>query len=72
MGHARTYRRRNLEAQDECWHVYYGNVRVGTIAKRVGISVQRRSVGLGLRFLSGLPSARADQRCGTDLRPVAR
>jgi hypothetical protein len=30
-------RRRDLEAADECWHVYYGDVRVGTIAKRVGI-----------------------------------
>jgi hypothetical protein len=30
-------RRRDLDAQDECWHVYYGNVRVGTIAKRIGI-----------------------------------
>jgi hypothetical protein len=30
-------RRRDLEAPDECWHVYYGDVRAGTIAKRVGI-----------------------------------
>ncbi len=30
-------RRRNLEAPDECWHVYYGDVRVGTIAIRTGI-----------------------------------
>ena len=27
-------RRRNLEAAEECWHVYYGDVRVGTIAIR--------------------------------------
>jgi hypothetical protein len=33
-------RRRDLEAQDECWHVYYGDVRVGTIAKRIGIRVE--------------------------------
>jgi len=25
-------RRRYHEAPDECWHVYYGDVRVGTIA----------------------------------------
>jgi hypothetical protein len=30
-------RRRNLDAPDECWHVYYGDVRVGTIALRTGI-----------------------------------
>ena len=30
-------RRRNLEARDECWHVYYGDVHVGTIAIRTGI-----------------------------------
>lgn len=30
-------RRRSLDAPDECWHVYYGDVRVGTIAIRIGI-----------------------------------
>jgi hypothetical protein len=25
-------RRRSLDASEECWHVYYGDVRVGTIA----------------------------------------
>jgi hypothetical protein len=30
-------RRRNPEAPDERWHVYYGDVRVGTIAIRTGI-----------------------------------
>ena len=29
-------RRRSLDASEECWHVYYGDVRVGTIARRVG------------------------------------
>jgi hypothetical protein len=29
-------RRRNLEAPDECWHVFYGDVRVGTIGLRSG------------------------------------
>jgi hypothetical protein len=29
-------RRRSLEARDECWHVYYGDVRVGTIAIKSG------------------------------------
>ncbi len=29
-------RRRSLEAREECWHVYYGDVRVGMIATRTG------------------------------------
>src|SRR3981189_162848 len=29
-------RRRSTDAREECWHIYYGDVRVGTIAKRVG------------------------------------
>jgi hypothetical protein len=27
-------RRRSIDASEECWHVYYGDVRVGTIAVR--------------------------------------
>jgi hypothetical protein len=30
-------RRRSLGAPDECWHVFYGDVRVGTIAIRTGM-----------------------------------
>jgi len=29
-------RRRAPNAREECWHIHYGDVRVGTIAKRVG------------------------------------
>jgi hypothetical protein len=29
-------RRRYPEARDECWHVYYGDVHVGTLAIRSG------------------------------------
>jgi hypothetical protein len=29
-------RRRSPESREECWHIYYGDVRVGTIARRVG------------------------------------
>ena len=29
-------RRRSTDARQECWHIYYGDVRVGTIARRVG------------------------------------
>src|SRR4029453_12009944 len=40
-------RRRSLDAPDECWHVYYGDVRVGTIAIRAGIPLSKiRGAGL--------------------------
>lgn len=31
-------RRRHLERQN-CWHVYYGDVHVGTIAERAGVPI---------------------------------
>jgi hypothetical protein len=31
-------RRQSPDAHEECWQVFYGDVRVGTIAKRIGIS----------------------------------
>jgi hypothetical protein len=31
-----TRTRRRYPEQPDCWHVYYGDVRVGTIARRVG------------------------------------
>jgi hypothetical protein len=30
-------RRRSEDHREECWHVYYGDVHVGTIAIRVGV-----------------------------------
>jgi hypothetical protein len=30
-------RRRSTDAREECWHVYYGDVRAGTIEIRTGI-----------------------------------
>ncbi len=29
-------RRRSPDAPDECWHVYFGDVHIGTIAIRIG------------------------------------
>jgi hypothetical protein len=29
-------RRRSEHHRQECWHIYYGDVHVGTIAERVG------------------------------------
>ena len=46
-------RRRDLQAQDECWHVYYGDVRVGTIAKRIGIPITEDSWGWACGFYPG-------------------
>jgi hypothetical protein len=30
-------RRRSREGHQECWHIYYGDVRVGTITERAGV-----------------------------------
>jgi hypothetical protein len=32
-------RRRSTEDREECWHIYYGDVRVGTIGIRRGVPV---------------------------------
>src|SRR5580704_18097635 len=42
-------RRRDLDAQDE-WHVYYGDVRAGTISKRIGIPPDEDPWGLACGF----------------------
>jgi hypothetical protein len=46
-------RRRYHEAQDECWHVYYGDVRVGTITKRIGIPPDEDPWGWSCGFYPG-------------------
>ena len=46
-------RRRNLEAPDECWHVFYGDVRVGTIAIRTGIPHHEDPWGWACGFYPG-------------------
>jgi hypothetical protein len=45
--------RRRYPERPDCWHVYYGDVHAGTIAMRVGIPHERRSVGMVGRLLSG-------------------
>ena len=42
--------RRRYPERPDCWHVYYGDVHVGTIAKRAGIPDSRSCVGLVLRL----------------------
>jgi hypothetical protein len=46
-------RRRDHEAPDECWHIYYSDVRVGTIAKRVGIPFDEDPWGWACGFYPG-------------------
>ena len=46
-------RRRDLEAADECWHVYFGDVRAGTIAKRIGIPPDEDPWGWSCGFYPG-------------------
>jgi hypothetical protein len=46
-------RRRNLEAPDECWHVLYGDVRVGTIALRTGMPHHEDPWGWACGFYPG-------------------
>jgi len=46
-------RRRSLDAPDECWHVYYGDVRVGTIAIRTGMPPGEDPWGWNCGFYPG-------------------
>jgi hypothetical protein len=55
-------RRRYRERQD-CWHVYFGDVHVGTIARRVGIPHSGRAWGWVCGFYPG--SEPGEYRDGT-------
>jgi hypothetical protein len=55
-------RRRNPDRHD-CWHVYYGDVRVGTIAVRSGVPVDRDQWGWSCGFYPG--SEPGEYRQGT-------
>jgi hypothetical protein len=46
-------RRRDPEAPRECWHVYFGDVRVGTIAIRSGNPVDTAPWGRSCGFYPG-------------------
>jgi hypothetical protein len=45
--------RRRYPERPDCWHVYYGDVRVGTIAKRVGIPHDEDPWGWSCGFYPG-------------------
>src|SRR3982074_3389123 len=46
-------RRRSPDAREECWQIFYGDVRVGTIAKRVGIPRDQAPWGWSCGFYPG-------------------
>jgi hypothetical protein len=41
--------------RNDCWHVYYGDVRVGSIAKRIGIPRDQAPWGWSCGFYPGSP-----------------
>jgi hypothetical protein len=51
--HAELTRRRDQEAREECWHIYYGDVRAGVIALRVGIPHDEDPWGWSCGFYPG-------------------
>ena len=46
-------RRRSPDVREECWQIFYGDVRVGTIAKRVGIPNDKPRWGWSCGFYPG-------------------
>jgi hypothetical protein len=46
-------RRRSTDAREECWQIFYGDVRVGTIAKRIGIPPGKPAWGWTCGFYPG-------------------
>jgi hypothetical protein len=46
-------RRRDQDTREECWLIYYGDVHVGTIAIRSGISHDREPWGWRCGFYPG-------------------
>jgi hypothetical protein len=46
-------RRRSSDAREECWQIFYGDVRVGTISKRFGIPNDQPRWGWTCGFYPG-------------------
>jgi hypothetical protein len=65
-------RRRSLDAPDECWHVYYGDVRVGTVAIRTGMPPGEDPLGWACEFYPGQPSGGMHRRHRGDLQQGPR
>jgi len=58
-------RRRSHDARDECWHVLYGDVRVGTIGLRSGVPNHTDAWGWSCSFYP--VSHRGEREDGTSL-----
>jgi hypothetical protein len=46
-------RRRSTDAREECWHIYYGDVHIGTVAVRAGIPPDEDPWGWSCGFYPG-------------------
>ena len=64
--------RRRYPERDDCWHVYFGDVHAGTIARRSGNPHDTEPWGVALRLLSRLAAGGMYQRHGGDLRSSPR
>jgi hypothetical protein len=60
--------RRRYPERHDCWHVYYGDVHVGTIAPRTGVPHDEDPWG----WSCGFASRGMHQRIGRNFRPGAR
>jgi hypothetical protein len=47
-------RRRSKDAHQEVWHVYYGDVRVGSIGIRAGVPIDVDQWGWSVGFYPGV------------------
>jgi hypothetical protein len=56
-------RRRDPEAHAKCWHIYYGDVHVGTIGIRAGVPIDADQWGWRCGFYPGVEPR--DYRDGT-------
>jgi hypothetical protein len=51
MSHARPHPPPIYTERPDCWHVYYGDVHLGTIAKRSGIPFDQDPWGWAFGFI---------------------
>jgi hypothetical protein len=59
-------RRRSTDAPEECWHIYYGDVHVGTVAIRSGIPHDEDPWGWACGFYPGCePGEHTNGSAGT-------
>jgi hypothetical protein len=55
MAHMPALTRRRYPERPDCWHVYYGDVHVGTIATRAGVPVDVGSMGRQYPTIQTMP-----------------